>query len=222
MILRSHTAWLVPVAMTFISVLSGAAKAIAQTTLPFNTSYETEVILEPVTPNVSRASISGFNPDAPYGLTNFTSTNYSQFDPETGTFTFVPDATQFGLQGLPVGTDVFSGSGEDQLFGTSNATATIDLTTGTLNGSGTVTITGGEGIFSGASGILNFSETEPLNQDPTAPLRGQAFLSGSIEVVPEPGAEIGILVGMGVIGSSFLLRSYNRSSVMSGYYAPKS
>lgn len=214
MILRSHTAWLVPVAMTFISVLSGAAKAIAQTTLPFDTSYETEVILEPITPNVSRASISGFNPDAPYGLTNFTSTNYSQFNPETNTFTFVPDAAQLGLEGLPIGNDVFSGSGDDQLFGTSNATATIDLTTGTLNGSGTVTITGGAGRFSGATGILNFSETEPLNQDPTAPLRGQAFLSGSIEVVPEPRAGIGTLVGMGAITAGFLLRRHSRSSAM--------
>ncbi len=206
--------WLVPVAITFISVVSGAAKAIAQTTLPFDTSYDTEVILEPITPNISRASISGFNPDAPYGLTNFTSTNYSQFDPETGVFTFVPDAARLGLQGLPIGTDVFSGSGDDQLFGSSNATAAIDLTSGTLNGSGTVTITGGAGRFSGASGILNFSETEPLNQDPTAPLRGQAFLNGSIEVVPEPEAATGTLVGMGVIGSSLLLRRLRRSSAV--------
>lgn len=214
MIFCSHTVWLVPVAMTFISVVTGAAKAIAQTTLPFDTSYDTEVILEPITPNISRASISGFNPDAPYGLTNFASTNYSQFDSETGVFTFVPDAAQLGLQGLPVGTDVFSGSGDDQLFGSSNATAAIDLTSGTLNGSGTVTITGGAGRFSGASGILNFSETEPLNQDPTAPLRGQAFLSGSIEVVPEPEAATGTLVGMGVIGSSLLLRRFRRSSAV--------
>ena len=220
MILRTHNSWLVPVALTFITVVSGATKALAQTTLPFDTFYDTEVVLEPVTPNVSKAFISGFNPDAPYGLTNFTSINYSQFNPQTNTFTFVPDAAQFGLEGLSVGTDAFFGSGEDQLFGRSNATAVINLTNNTLDGSGTVTITGGTGRFSNAAGILNFSETESLAQDPTAPLKGKAFLNGTIEVVPEPETEMGTLVGIGVIGASFLMRRRSRKAI-SGYLNSK-
>ncbi len=219
MILNTSTTWLVPVVLTFISVVSGATEALA-IALRFDTFYDTQVVLEPVTPNVSKASISGFNSDAPYGLTNFTSTNYSQFNLQTNTFTFVPDAAQFGLEGLPVGTDMFFGSGEDQLFGSSNATAAINLTNGTLDGYGTVTITGGAGRFSNATGILNFSETEPLDLDPTAPLKGKAFLSGEIEVVPEPKTEMGMLVGIGVIGASFLMRRRSRMAA-SGYLNAK-
>ena len=212
-IFRTHITWLVPVALTFISVGCGATKALTQTTLPFDTFYDTEVVLEPITPNVSKASISGFNPNAPYGLTNFTSTNYSQFNPQTNTFTCVSDALQCGLEGIPVGTDVYFGSGEDKLFGNSNATAVINLTNGTLNGSGTVTINGGAGRFNNATGILNFSETESLNQDPTAPLKGRAFLSGNIEIVPEPKAEMGTLVGIGAIAASFLIRQRSRKAI---------
>lgn len=214
-VFRTHITWLVPIALTFISVGCSATKALTQTTLPFDTFYDTEVVLEPVTPNVSKASISGFNPNAPYGLTNFTSTNYSQFDPQTNTFTFVPDASQFGLEGLPVGTDVYFGSGEDKLFGNSNATAVIDLTNNTLNGSGTVTITGGAGRFNNATGILNFSETESLNQDPTASLKGRAFLSGNIEIVPEPQTEMGTLVGIGATSASLLMRRRSRRAIFS-------
>ncbi len=212
MILRTHNSWLVPVVLTSITVVSTTTQAFAQATLPFDTFYDTEVVLEPLTPNVSKAFISGFNPDAPYGLTNFTSTNYSQFNPQTNTFTFVPDAAQFGLEGLPIGTDAFFGSSEDRLFGSSNATAVINLANGTLDGSGTVTLTGGTGRFSNATGILNFSETESLAQDPTAPLKGKAFLSGTIEAVPEPETEMGTLVGIGVIGASFLMRRRSRRS----------
>lgn len=214
-VFRTHITCLVPVALTFISVGCSATKALSQTTLPFDTFYDTEVVLEPVTPNVSKASISGFNPNAPYGLTNFTSTNYSQFDPQTNTFTFVPDASQFGLEGLPVGTDVYFGSGEDALFGNSNATAVINLTNSTLNGSGTVTITGGAGRFNNATGILNFSETESLDRDPTAPLKGRAFLSGKVEIVPEPKAEMGTLVGIGATSASFLMRRRSRRAISS-------
>jgi hypothetical protein len=206
--LRSRITWLIPLAFTLVGFGSSIKSATAQTTYEFDTFYDIEVILTPITPEVSQASISGFNPDAPYGLTNFSSINYSQFNPATGVFTFVPDAAQFGLEGLPVGVDRFFGSGDDQLFATSNATAAINFTSGILEGSGTVTITGGAGRFSGATGVLNFFETEPLDQDPTAPLRGQAFLSGSFQTprtVPEPTATT-TLIGIGVTGAGFLLR----------------
>lgn len=207
MILRLQTAWLVPIA-ALLSVAASAARAVAQTTYPFDVSYNTEVILTPITPEVSQASVSGFNPSAPYGLTNFTSINYSRFDPQTGVFTFVPNAANFGLENLAVGVDRYFGSGDDQLFGSSNATAAINNANGTLDGSGTITITGGSGRFAGATGVLNFSETEPLDQDPTAPLRGTAILSGFFQVpqkIPEPGTNLA-LVGVGVTGVGFLLR----------------
>lgn len=206
MILRSHTAWLVPIA-ALLSVAASAARAVAQTTYPFDLSYNTQVILTPITPEVSQASVSGFNPSAPYGLTNFTSINYSRFNPQTAVFTFVPNAANFGLENLALGVDRFFGSGDDQLFGSSNATAAINNANRTLDGSGTITITGGSGRFAGATGVLNFSETEPLDQDPTAPLRGRAFLTGSFQTpqkVPEP--RINLLLASGIIGAGFLLR----------------
>jgi hypothetical protein len=84
----------------------------------------------------------------------------------------------------------------------------INNATGTLDGTGTITITGGSGRFVGANGILNFSESEPLEQDPTAPLRGKAFLSGSFQTpqkVPEPKMNL-VLIGIEVTAVGFLLR----------------
>ncbi|MFH7031044.1 MAG: hypothetical protein ACHBN1_38295 [Heteroscytonema crispum UTEX LB 1556] len=124
------------------------------------------------------------------------------------------DATKFGLQGYPIGGEVFSGSGEDKLFGTSTATATFDFINRTLTGSGIITITGGAGRFRGAISTLNFTEIESLDQDPNAPLKGQAFLSGSFQTpqkVPESSTNT-TLIGLGVIGVGFLLRRHRQQS----------
>lgn len=209
--LKLGIAWLIPVAFTFVGFSSNVKSAIAQTTFPFEVVYDTDVILAPIpsSSDVLLASVFGFNPEAPYGLTEFTSVNnYSRFDPATNAFSFVADPARFGLEGLPTAVDTFFGSGDDQLFGSSEATATIDSATNTLNGIGIITITGGAGRFTGATGILNFLESESLDQDPTGPLRGQAFLSGSFQVpqrVPEP-TNTTTLAGIGVIGAGFLLR----------------
>ncbi|GAA6624085.1 hypothetical protein [Scytonema sp. NUACC26] len=205
---RLKTTWLFSVVLTLLGVVSRQPAALAQNTFEFDTFYDTEVTLETLTPLISKATILGYNPNAPYGLTNFTSiNNYSQFNPTTGMFTFVPNPAQFGLAG-EIGSDSFFGSGEDRLFGSSNATATIDPTTNSLNGSGIITITGGSGKFIGATGILNFTETESLDQDPTAgPLKGKAFLKGSFQIpqkVPEPNTNIA-LIGLGAIGVACVL-----------------
>ncbi len=202
--------WLVAAVVSVTSIGMSWQKSNAQTVFNFDTFYDTEVTLQPTPSGLTKASITGSNPNAPYGLTNFTSTNYSQFNPTTGTFTFVPDAAQFGVQGLPVGMDMYFSSNGDKLFGLSNATAVIDSANGVLNGSGTVTITGGEGRFVGATGLFNFTETEPLNEDPTAPLKGRAFLKGSFQIpktVPEPRTDMG-LVSVGLIAITFLMRQY--------------
>ncbi|BDI18158.1 hypothetical protein ANSO36C_39600 [Nostoc cf. commune SO-36] len=164
----------------------------------------TEVTLTPIpSTDVSKAFVSGFNPDAEYGLTNFSSIdNYSRVDPDTGNLVFVQDPAIFGLQGLPIGRDEFFGSGDDKLFGRSSATASFDFINRQLVGSGNITINGGTGNFSGATGIFNFREIESLDQDPNAPLKGQAFLSGSFQTpkkVPEPSTKA-TLFGMCVIG----------------------
>lgn len=212
MTLRSHgiSICLVPLVFSLASVGASSAKAIALTIYPFDVVYNTEVTLTPIpSTDVSKAFVSGFNSDAPYGLSNFLSVNnYSRTDPNTGNLIFSQDPAKFGLQGLPIGRDEFFGSGDDKLFGSSNATASFDFINRQLVGSGTITITGGAGRFSGATGIFNFSETESLDQDPTAPLKGKAFLSGSFQTqqkTPEPRTNA-TLLGISVIGIGLMLR----------------
>ena len=210
MIFHSHAARLIGVALTLVGIGAGVPKAIAQTTYEFNTSYDTEVTLTPIPgSDISEVFVLGTNPDAPYGLTTFTSDNYSRLDPSTGIATFGPDAAAFGLEGLPIGQDVFFSSEGDRLLGSSNATATFDFQNLTVSGSGTVNITGGAGRFAGATGTLTFTENDALNPDPNVlSTRGEAFLSGSFETpeaVPEPKTEATLAV-VGAIGASFLLR----------------
>jgi hypothetical protein len=205
--------WVVAAVVSVTSIGMSWQKSNAQTVFDFDTFYDTEVVLQPIRTELTRASITGTNPNAPYGLTNFSSTNYSQFNPVTGTFTFVPDAAQFGVQDLPVGMDMYFGANADKLFGLSNATAVIDNVNSVLNGSGTVTITGGEGRFAGATGLFNFTETEPLNEDPTAPLRGRAFLKGSFQIpktLPEPRTDVA-LFSVELIGIACLMRQYRNN-----------
>lgn len=208
--LRSPITWLIPLTFTLVGFGSSVKSATAQTTYPFEAVYDTQVILRPIPnrSNLFEVFVSGTNPDAPYGLTNFTSTNnYSQLDPTTGVLTFGPDPATLGLEG-PFGRDEFFGSSDDSLFGSSSATALLDFQNLTLSGSGTVNITGGTGRFSGAIGTLNFLENDELNPDPTAPTRGRAILSGFFQVpqtIPEPRTNLA-LVGVGVAIASFLVR----------------
>lgn len=175
--LRSHSLWLVPVALTLAVFEPSATKAIAQTTYEFETVYNLEVTLREIAPSISEVTVVGESANAPYGLTQLMSMNYSQFDPNTGVFTSGPDAAAFGLEGLPILTDKLFGSGEDSVIGTSNATLITDFENLTGSGFGTLTITGGEGRFSDATGTLSLSDSFTLSPDPTAPLRGQTLLS---------------------------------------------
>ena len=207
LMLRSQRVWLVPVALTVLG-FGGATRVSAQTTYPFQATYDILTESEPITPDVSKVTVTGESADAPYGLTKLTSMNYTRLDPNTGVTTAGPDAAAFGLDGLPSFTDIFFGSGNDQLYGISSATAVADLTNLTVTASGTETITGGSGRFSGATGTLSLIDTYKLSPDPTAPLIGKTVVNGTIKTpqsVPEP-ENTTTLVGMGVLGVSFLLR----------------
>ena len=208
LMLGSHI-WLVPVALTLTVFDLNATKAIAQTTYEFEAIYNVEVTLKEIAPNILEATLVGESADAPYNLTQLMSMSYAQVDPNTGVSTASPDAAAFGLQGLPILTDKLFGSGDDSLTGTSTATNTTDITNFTGSGVGTLTITSGEGRFSGATGTLSLTDSYTISPDPTAPLIGQALVSGSIKVVPEPGGVIGTLAGIGAIGIGFLLRRRN-------------
>lgn len=210
MILRSYTAWVVPVALTLASFGTDGAKAIAQTNYPFEATYNAEITNKPTSlPNVFQTTVTGESPDAPYGLTNLTINNYSTVDFNTGQATYDSDPAKFGLEGVPFGTLTLSDS-DDKLFGTNSGTASLEA------GSGTINITGGEGRFVGASGSLNLSQIITSNPDPTgvnAPIISPATISGSIQAVPEPRANA-TLIGIGAIATGFLLRRHRQRSIV--------
>ena len=187
--LRQYTAWLVPVAFTLVGFGSSVESARAVTIYPFSANYDLFATSSAITPEILAASISGESTDAPYSLTQISGLNYAQIDFTTGVFRFNTDPTTFGLQGLPFGEFVFFGSGSNnKLFATENDTGVIDFETLGVTASGTFTITGGEGIFTGATGQLALFEEYTLSLDPTVPTRVSAWLNGSIDVVPSTNA----------------------------------
>lgn len=200
--LRLYSVVLVPgiAALSFGLVTT---KAFAQTIYPFNAVYDVSLKLEPITAEVSKGTFFGTSVDAPYGLTNIASESYSRLDPVTGITTAGPDAAEFGINGLPILTDTFFGSGNNKIFGTSTATVVTDLPNLTASAEGTFTITGGAGEFTDAKGTLQILDTYTLSLDPTAPIKGRASVSGSFQTfqkVPEPNAGIGMILGICGVG----------------------
>ena len=216
---KSQTTWLVSLAMSIISQGANVALATAQTTYPINANYSVSATTRAITPDISVVTISGESADAPYGLTTINGLFYSQVDPATGLFRFNTDPITFGLQDGSYGSVVF-GSGENKLFGTNNARGVIDFETLRATASGTFTITGGEGIFAGATGALPFSEVDQVSLDPNVPTRGQSSVNGSFQVVPsqvvpEPRNGITLLV-TSMIGAGILLRRWCKLQSTSG------
>ncbi|WP_375503138.1 hypothetical protein [uncultured Nostoc sp.] len=206
MILRSPQVWLVPLVLTFTSICSDAMRVTAQTIYPFTGNYRTTVNIEPISGNVSKVFEVGLSDDAPYDLGLYEGLTYSVLD-ANGNLTFNNNPEVFGVQGFPQGYIVF-GSGTNKLFGTSDASASVNFENLTAKGSGVVNITDGEGIFKNATSTLLFSEEDIVNLKSTITLKGQALVSGSIEVpqkVPES-KTITPLISIGLIGASFIVR----------------
>ncbi|KYC41751.1 hypothetical protein WA1_17125 [Scytonema hofmannii PCC 7110] len=215
MISRSYTLGLASVAITLISFGLDTAKANAQTNYEFSATYDTVVTIDPsFRPDIgiTRATITGENADAPYGLSKFLSNTYGQFDPTTNISYFNADASAFGLENQPLLSDRYYG-GSNELYGTANDQAKFDFVNGTVNGAGTITLTGGEGLFKDAVGNITFTQNDRLTStDLTAPFKGKAVLKFSVQTpkaVPEPNATAGV-IGMGFVGLSFLLGKYSR------------
>ena len=210
-----YTAWLLAV-MTLVSFGSSVTKAIAQTTYPFQATYNTEITTIPTSvPNILDTTIVGGSPDAPYGLTNIGIRIYAKLDPDTGVITDSPDPAVFGLEGLPLDTTFrLFGNGSDELFGINSDITTLNFKDLVGTGFGTLTITGGKGRFIGASGTLDLLENAILSPDPTAPIISDLTISGSFVVpktVPEPKTDA-MLVGISVIGTGLVLRRHRRAS----------
>lgn len=156
-------------------------EAIAQPlaiTFDFYAVYETEASFTPLpeAESVQLITVEGVSDDAPFGLTNLTSSSYSTLPDEEGNFTFSSNPEDFGLEGEDI-TDTFSGNGVNKLFGKTSGTGLLDLDEGLVLGSGTMKITGGEGLFKGATGTLTFEDTATL-----ADSTGTATVTGEITV----------------------------------------
>ncbi|MDF5718735.1 MAG: hypothetical protein PUP93_33930 [Rhizonema sp. NSF051] len=208
MIPRSYTAWLVPLALTLVSVCS-TARATAQSIYPFTGNYSTTVNITPITDNISQVVETGESLDAPYGLNKYDGLTYSLTD-ANGNLSFNNTPEAFGIQGYPLGYIVF-GDGTNKLFGLGDASAVLNPETLTGKGSGVVNITGGEGIFKNATGTLLYSEDDKVLLGQNITLNGLALVSGSIQSqqVPEPG-NTATLVSIGVIGLGLLLRHHSK------------
>ena len=165
----------------------GNTTAIAQTTYQFKATFNAESTGEPIKGDVLRVRDIAESTNATYGLTKVENTNYALFNPEISNVIKVgPDPAAFGLKGkgFPFGKLTLSGQGSDKLFGTETGTSAYDFENLVGTGSYTININGGEGKFSGAKGILTFSETNVLSPDPTAPIKGTWLVKGSFQTVP--------------------------------------
>ncbi|GAB1542241.1 hypothetical protein NUACC21_49150 [Scytonema sp. NUACC21] len=214
MLKRISALWLAPVVVTLSGFMLDA-KAFALPEFPFETVQEYKTTLVPIEGNISKVTNIGISVDAPYGLTQLINTNYGELDPNTGAIRFSPDAATFGLKGLPIGEAVFFGNGLDRLFGTISGSGVLDFQASVGNISGNITITGGEGRFSDATGILTFVENNTFNSDPTAPINSRATVIGSFQViprlVPEQGATTAIVGALA--GACLWLRRRNYTNL---------
>lgn len=212
---RSSVTRLFGVALALTGFGLNVQSAVAQNTYTFDTKYDavsgvSRFISEDITANFA----SGESNNAPFGLTKASVLLYNQTDLTSGSFRFSTNPETFGLQGLPLGGITLFGNGNNKLFySVENGTGVIDFTTLTTSASNTVNITGGEGLFKGATGTLTSSEVYDVRNllvDPTSTIRGTVRVSGTINVpstqsVPEP-TNTAALIGIGMIGVGFRVR----------------
>ncbi|MEC4818546.1 MAG: hypothetical protein SAK29_35530 [Scytonema sp. PMC 1069.18] len=218
MISRLQSLGLVSTTVILASFSVSTTKVHAQTTYEaynFSVTYDTLTKVDPsFRPDVgiSRATITGESLNAPFGLTNFESNTYGKFDPTTNISKFNADASALGLEGQPILGDRYFG-GSNELYGAADDQAKFDFVNSMVEGGGTITLTGGIGVFKDAMGEITFNQNDRLTStDLTAPFKGRATLNFSVKVpkqVPEPNANAG-LVGMGLVGLSFALGQYRR------------
>jgi hypothetical protein len=109
--------------------------------------------------------------------------------------------------------DIYFGDSDNKLFGQAADRAEINFFPpgspnfpGTIDGGGTITITGGSGAFENASGEIVFEQSDRLPEDQNAPAPGVATLFFTVlpnqsQEVPEPTGVLGLATGI-AIGAS--------------------
>jgi hypothetical protein len=96
--------------------------------------------------------------------------------------------------GAGTGTNVFTASSGDQLFGSFNVQIVPTDVPGSVNLFGHATFTGGSGLFDGATGSADFTGSAQFI-DATTALASLNY-SGSIALVPEPGTWLLMALGL--------------------------
>ncbi|MGF1676012.1 MAG: hypothetical protein ACFCUV_20350 [Rivularia sp. (in: cyanobacteria)] len=194
-------------------------------------------------PGFFTANIAGTSQDnSPFGLTKFESNAFGKLvSQETVTdengntvpviqnFEFNANPSVLGLENPPQSlidrraalgipnpeenSDIYFGDSANKLFGKAADRATINFAEGTLGGGGTVTITGGTGIFENASGEITFEQSDRLPENPNAPALGKATLKFTVQTpqqVPESTNVLGL--AMGIVGTGLFVRQNRRQA----------
>ncbi|MEB3218442.1 MAG: hypothetical protein VKN72_19715 [Nostocales cyanobacterium 94392] len=213
--LRSYVSWLIPGIFALVGFGSSIESAKAQTTYSFDATYDaSSTLLNPITEEITSQTVSGVSNNAPFGLTKASGVLYIKSDLSNNSYNFSSNPETFGLQGLPQGGVTLFGEGNNKLFyEVENGTGAIDLINLTTTGTNTNIITGGEGLFQGATGTLTGSEVYQIDNllvDPTSSSTGTVRITGTIEVpltrkVPESN-NAAALIGAGIIGAILLHR----------------
>ena len=212
--LRLYTSSLLGI-VTLVGFGLSIESAKAQTTYTFNATYDASSMLSnSITEDITARTISGSSNDASFGLTKASGLLYVKTDLSSGSYRFSTNPVTFGLQNLPLGGVTLFGEGNNKLFyAVENGTGVLNPETLTTTGSNTNSITGGEGLFQGATGTLTGSEVYQVANllvDPTSASKGKVTINGNISFlttkIPEPNTTTA-LAGIGVIGVTFLLRS---------------
>ena len=221
----SRIGWLIPATLTIVSLGSNMQSAKAQdnyNNYTFSVDYNTFVTFDPTfRPDLGiiRATIKGESTKpAPYGLDLFVSDDYGKLEPienpSINKYTFNSNPSVFGLKDELAFSDRYYG-GANELFGKASDSAEINFAEGFIKGGGTITISGGTGLFQNATGKITFTEQDQLNSSGT-PSQGLAKLNFTLQTpqqVPEPTATTS-LIGIGLIGASLVIsRRYKKSSL---------
>ena len=216
--LRLYTSSLLGI-VTLVGFGSSIESAKAQQLYTFNATYDASSMLSnSITEDITARTISGSSSDASFGLSKARGLLYVKTDLSTGSYRYSTNPVTFGLQNLPLGGVTLFGEGNNKLFyAVENGTGMLNTETLTTTGSNTNNITGGEGLFQGATGTLAGSEVYQVANllvDPTSASTGKVTINGNISVlttqkVPEPNTTTA-LAGIGIVGVTFLLRSIRR------------